>query len=291
MTRAALEIPYRQTQEDTAHYQSYYDARYATWWFYMGAWPRPCFSPRLLREARRFQMDLVTDIDRGDGPPVKYVVLASRVPGVFNLGGDLDLFQRLIDAGDEEGLRAYALACLDIMYPFATGLERGVTTLSLVQGDALGGGFESALSAQVLIAERSARMGLPEILFNLFPGMGAASLLSRKLDPARAEALIRSGKVFSAEELYAMGVVDRLVDDGQGERAVYDYIRDEERHGNGYRALRQAMSRVNPLTYGELVDIAEIWVQAALRLERRDLRMMQRLVSKQNGRSRQATAI
>jgi DSF synthase len=44
-----------------------------------------------------------------------------------------------------------------------------MTTISLVQGDALGGGFEAALTSDVIIAEESAQMGLPEILFNLFP--------------------------------------------------------------------------------------------------------------------------
>ena len=50
----------------------------------------------------------------------------------------------------------------------------------------LGGGFEAALSSQVLIAERSARFGFPEIMFNLFPGMGAYSLISRRIGGKRA---------------------------------------------------------------------------------------------------------
>jgi DSF synthase len=59
------------------------------------------------------------------------------------------------------------------MYENIIHLDRDVTTIALVQGDALGGGFETALSSNVLIAERSAKLGFPEILFNLFPGMGA----------------------------------------------------------------------------------------------------------------------
>ena len=47
------------------------------------------------------------------------------------------------------------------------------TTISLVQGDALGGGFEAALCGDIIIAEKQARFGFPEVLFNLFPGMGA----------------------------------------------------------------------------------------------------------------------
>jgi len=54
----------------------------------------------------------------------------------------------------------------------ANNLFLPLTTISLAQGDALGGGFEAALSCSVIIAERRARFGFPEVMFNLFPGMG-----------------------------------------------------------------------------------------------------------------------
>jgi len=102
-----------------------------------------------------------------------------------------------------------------------------------------------------------------------------------------------SGKIYSAEELYEMGVVDVvdvLAEDLQGEMAVYDYVSKEDRSANGYRALRAAKDRINGVSYKELIDIAEIWVDAALRLESRDLRMMGRLVARQTGRGRNVSA-
>lgn len=69
------------------------------------------------------------------------------------------------------------------MFHFDTDL----TTVSLIQGDALGGGFEASLSSNLIIAERGVKMGLPEVIFNLFPGMGAYSILSRKVGAATAE--------------------------------------------------------------------------------------------------------
>ena len=50
-----------------------------------------------------------------------------------------------------------------------------LTKIVLVQGDALGGGFECALASDVIVAEESAQMGLPEILFNLFPAWARAA--------------------------------------------------------------------------------------------------------------------
>lgn len=277
-------------KQDTRFTQvsTFYDERYQLMWCYMHATPCPCFTPALLDELLRFRDDLVTEIDSGHGRDIRYMVLASEVPGVFNLGGQLDLFRGLIESKDREGLHRYARTCIDVLYANLTNFNRNVTTLSLVQGDALGGGFEGALSSDVLVAERSARMGLPEILFNLFPGMGAYSLLSRKLDSVRAERLILSGRICTAEELYEMGVVDVLAEDLQGETAVYDYIKKENRAANGYRALRAAKNRTNPITYQELTDVAEIWVDAALRLEGRDLRMMERLIARQGGKGREA---
>jgi DSF synthase len=151
-----------------------------------------------------------------------------------------------------------------------------------VQGDALGGGFETALSSDILIAEKGVRMGFPEVLFNLFPGMGGYSLLSRRIGPARAEQMILSGNVYDAEELHKMGLVDILVDQGDGEVAVYDYIKRENRARSGFRALRRVRDCCNPITFDELLQVVEIWVDAALRLEKRDLRMMERLVARQH---------
>jgi DSF synthase len=119
-------------------------------------------------------------------------------------------------------------------------------------------------------------------LFNLFPGMGALSFLSRKIGMRAAEAMVRSGRVYTATELYEMGIVDVLAEDGQGEKALYDWIRKNHRSLNSFQAIQRAKQRVNPLTLDELYDITEIWVDAALRLSERDLKIMERLVRAQN---------
>ncbi len=250
-------------------------------WYAMHAQPRPCFSPGLLADIAAFQ-DRVEALVRDGQMDISYLVLHSRVPGVFNLGGDLNLFRQHIEAGDRAGLRTYAKACIDVLYANAVHLHLPITTISLVQGSALGGGFEAALSSSVIIAEKGAEMGLPEILFNLFPGMGAYSLLSRKLDARRAEALITAGRLYTAEELFEMGVVDVLAEPGEGEAAVDRYIKLHQRAANGRRAIAQVREYLNPLTYEELIDIAEIWVDAALNLTPRDLRLMGKLVGAQN---------
>jgi DSF synthase len=212
-----------------------------------------------------------------------YLVLASDVPGIFNLGGDLSVFADLIRTKARDQLLSYAKLCVNNVWTFYN-MQAPVTTISLVQGQAMGGGFEAALAAHVMVAEKSAVMGLPEVLFNLFPGMGALSFLSRKIGMPAAEKMVRSGKIYTGEELYQMGVVDVLAEDGLGEYALNNWVKKNHRSLNSFQAINRAKQRVNPLTIEELYEITEIWVDAALRLDERNLKVMERLVRAQNSK-------
>ena len=177
----------------------------------------------------------------------------------------------------------YGKACIDAIYPIMTNFNMPIVTISLVRGDALGGGFEIALSSDVIIAERSTQMGFPEILFNLFPGMGAYQLLLQRLYPKDAEKMITNGKIYRADDLYDMGIVDLLVEDGEGEEAVYSYIHSREKHWNGYMAMQEAKQKINPINYDVLMDVCcNIWVEAAMNLTAKDLRVIERFVKAQN---------
>jgi DSF synthase len=111
--------------------------------------------------------------------------------------------------------------------------------------------------------------------------MGAYSLLARRMGMRAAEELILSGKVLPAAKLHEMGVVDVLAKDGEGEAAVTEWIMKNERRRNGMQAVFAARQLVHPVTREELDAITETWVDAALRLEDRDLKMMSRIVRAQ----------
>lgn len=278
-----LRLPYGKTG---SQYVTEFDPATRTVWGYFQPKGTPCFSLGLLKDIRRHDEALAANGGKveigGEMCKAHHYVLASRTPRVFNLGGDLALFVLLIKARDRDALAHYARLCIDNMYPRIRNFScPTLTTISLVQGDALGGGFESALSSDVIVAEESAQMGLPEILFNLFPGMGACSLLSRRIGLRAAEDLILSGKILSAAQLHEMGVVDVLAKDGEGESAVTQWIMHNDRRRNGMQAVFAARQHVHPVTREELDAITETWVDAALRLEDRDLKMMSRIVRAQ----------
>jgi DSF synthase len=277
-------IPYGKTN---SQYETEFEPATGTVWGYFN--PRegtPCYSLGLLRDILDHDQELVAnrghvDVD-GVLHAVNYYVTASRIRGVFNVGGDLALFSMLIKAQDRDALAQYAKLCIDNIYPRTQSFfSPTLTKIVLVQGDALGGGFECALASDVIIAEESAQMGLPEILFNLFPGMGACSLLARRIGTRAAEELILSGKVLPATELHRMGVVDAIATDGQGETAVRNWIAKNAKRRNGMQAVFRARQFIHPVTREELDGIVGLWVDAALRLGERDLKMMNRLVRAQ----------
>jgi DSF synthase len=277
-------IPYGKAD---SQYQTEFEPATGTLWGYFN--PKdgtPCYSLGLLNDILEHDQQLVANRCHIDveGVPyaVNHYVTASRIPGVFNVGGDLALFAMLIKARDRSALAHYAKLCIDNIYPRTQSFfSPTLTKIVLVQGDALGGGFECALASDVIVAEESAQMGLPEILFNLFPGMGACSLLARRIGIRAAEELILSGKVLPATEMHKLGIVDVLATDGQGETAVRNWIAKNAKRRNGMQAVFRARQFIHPIKREELDGIVDLWVDAALRLSERDLRMMNRLVRAQ----------
>jgi DSF synthase len=268
-----------------------FEADQGALWCLVNHIERPCFTERLLGQIRALQTRLrhgLAHAALADAMPMRTMVWGSAFPGIWNLGGDLALFTRLIRSGDEEQLRHYAYTCVDAVYQNLTKMGLPILTIALVQGDALGGGFEQALTNDVIIAERNSRMGLPEVLFNLFPGMGAYSLLCRRLDAVRAQKLILSGRLYEAEELEDMGLVDLVVDQGEGPMAVRDYLERNRRRHATLMALSRVRQRCQPVTYEELIDVTDVWVETALGLDEADLRRMEHLVRAQHRRHARA---
>ncbi|MGD2171129.1 MAG: crotonase/enoyl-CoA hydratase family protein [Gammaproteobacteria bacterium] len=272
----------QQALADPSQLKTYYDSKNKIGWFLMKGQPRPSFTLRLLDDINDYLDSVKQEMIDSDGEKYDYLVVGSDVEGVFNLGGDLELFAQYIDTKNRQGLLDYAIKCIDILYRNMFHYDLDLTTISLIQGDALGGGFEAALSSNLIVAERGVKMGLPEVLFNLFPGMGAYSLLSRKIGFDAAEKMILSGRIFSAEQLYEMGVIDILAEKGEGEVAIYRYIKNASKASNTFRAMQKLKDICNQVSYKELEDIATVWADSALQLTSKDLRMMERLVRRQN---------
>ncbi|MFK3711288.1 MULTISPECIES: crotonase/enoyl-CoA hydratase family protein [Leclercia] len=256
---------------------AYYEEERRTVWMMLRAQPRPCFNHALIEEIMNLSW-----LVRQSGFEVDFWVTGSLVPDMYNTGGDLRFFVECIENGRREALRAYARACVDCVHAASRGFDTGAITLSMVEGSALGGGFEAALAHHFLLAQRDARMGFPEIAFNLFPGMGGYSLVARRSGMKLAEELIYKGESHTAEWYQQQGLVDVLFEPGQGYVAIRTFIDTLQPKMNGVRAMLRARQRVLQLPRSELMDITEDWVDAAFCLQAKDVAYMQRLVQLQD---------
>lgn len=245
---------------------------------------RPCCRKDMLDEMWSYMSAITRGPAQRHSGQLRHFVLASDAPA-YNLGGDLDLFTRLIREGNRDLLLTYAQRCVEGVHHLHTGFGGDVRSIALIQGDALGGGLEMALACHTIVAEEGCGMGLPEVLFGLFPGMGAYSFLCRRVAPQLAEKIILDGRIYSAEEMHAMGVVDVLVRKGEGRGAVEEMIRQQQRLPQSYLAMNAARNLAQAVSYDELLEITKVWVDSALALGDRSLRTMDRLIKAQTRRA------
>ncbi|UNS98655.1 enoyl-CoA hydratase-related protein [Streptomyces tubbatahanensis] len=139
---------------------------------------------------------------------VRATVLTSTHERAFCVGADLKERNALSDAE------------LGAQRPYTSAAYRGVLelpmpTLAAVHGYALGGGYELALSCDLIVADPSAVVGLPEVSVGVVPGGGGTQLLPRRVGAARATELIFSARRVAAEEAHALGLVDQLAEAGE----------------------------------------------------------------------------
>lgn len=237
---------------------------------------RPCFNIALLEELEAAQQLL-----KSNNLEPTHLLVMSNSKGVFSFGGDLQLFTRLIRTKDLAGLSRYMKLCIDVL--MSTTYLYKLEKVAVVQGIAFGGGFEAALSCSTIIAERSAQFGFPERLFNLFPGMGAYSFLIRRVSPAIAKRIIScTERKYTAQEMYDLGIVDQIVEDGTGREAAMEYVARHHRYQNAYNAIREVTDLYHKVDFDELYKVGEKWVKAALQLGDRDLRKMEMIAKGQD---------
>ncbi len=148
-------------------------------------------------------------------PSVRAVVVASSAPKAFCVGADLKERNRFRDA-DLMAQRPWFRSA------FAGVLDLPVPTIAAVHGFALGGGFEFALSCDLIVCDETAVLGLPEVTVGVIPGGGGTQLLSRRVGLARAADLIFTGRRVGIDEATRLGIVDRRVPAGQDRAAAVE---------------------------------------------------------------------
>lgn len=142
----------------------------------------------------------------GSDPEIKAVVLSSAHPKVFSAGADLASLSQGVEVYDTDGPNAsWGLAG-------CTSRTPAVPVIAAVDGAALGGGFEIALAADILVASSAANFGLPEVQVGLIAAAGGAVRLPRQLPVKVAMDMLLTGERLNAERAHALGLVSRLTE-------------------------------------------------------------------------------
>jgi len=186
--------------------------------------------------------------NRGD---LQGVIIQSAKPCIFVAGADLREIAKLpID--DPEPTRALVrrgrevLAALEAL-PFPT--------MAVIEGAALGGGFELALACDFRLAGTNPKLkvGLPEVKLGLIPGWGGTQRPARIVGLSKAARLVCTGETHSAESARALGIIDEIVDSQQTDAAAVKRIQelDKTKKWPDLRALKSG-------TVSELADLAEV---------------------------------
>jgi DSF synthase len=270
---------YRLEQHEYSQLKTHHDKKNKIGWLYMNGMPRPYFTPQLLNDIAHYHQQIQHEMEISEQSQYDYLIFASDESNIFSLGKDLELIYQLIKQQNREQLSLYAKNCISLIHQHLTHLNSDLTTVSLVQGDALSSGFEFALSTDIIIAERGSKFGFPEVLYNSFPSM---PLLNRRVSIEVAENIMLSGQLFTAEALYEMGIIDILAEKGQGELELFKLIKGQNQEAKQQLVLRKVKDACNPISYQELYRVSEIWVETLLKSSSKDLRMMQRFIMRQS---------
>lgn len=244
------------------------DEEYKILWVGIDLQDKLCYSISFLDNLTHVKELIVYLIKKEN---IKYVCAYSLNKGVWNLGGDLEYFVSCIRNNNKKALKEYAYKCIDLVYNYNSNYEMDVISACIVQGNAYGGGFESALSGNYIIAEESARFSFPEVIFGTFPGMGAYSFLTKKVGFNKANEIINSNKTYTSKEIFDLGIIDKVCDDGMGVAQMnMDIIKGKltEINNNPFKNI------CNKVSKQELLDVVDVWIEKAFNLSDSNLNRM-----------------
>lgn len=177
-------------------------------------------------------------------PHVRVVMVTSTSARAFCAGADLRERASFTDS-DLMAHRPVARAA------YSGVLNLPIPAIAVVEGFALGGGLEIALSCDLIIAGSAAVVGLPEVSLGLIPGGGGTQLLTRRIGWSRAAGMIFTGRRMSATEAAGLGVIDEVVTAGAAlGRGLELATQIAENSPVGLRQAKRAMR------FGSDVDLA-----------------------------------
>lgn len=175
------------------------------------------------------------------------VILYSTVRRGFSAGADLRaLYEGLLNVDEsEQGERIEAfIHRIHALFDLIDQLP--VTTIAAVHGVCFGGGFELALTADIIVAERTARFAFPELRLGLIPGFGGIPRLERDVGGAVVRDLLLTGRSYNAAKAVSVGLASQQVGRGEGLEVARAIARQATRFEPTVQAQGKAFCKTLP---------------------------------------------
>lgn len=192
------------------------------------------------------------------------LIVRSGLPSGFSAGADLrELYAELSARPEKE----HEAALREFIHRIHRVMDRldmlPLTTIGVINGVCFGGGFELALTCDILIAEKNARFAFPELRLGIIPGFGGIPRLRREAPNGVVRDLLLTGRSINAKKAHNVGLVSQVVPVGEGRRAAQATAKQATKFDR--EAARTCKAFIKPLPVEELAKEREHFVRLASR--------------------------
>jgi enoyl-CoA hydratase/carnithine racemase len=200
------------------------------------------------------------DLERG-----RALIIHSSIAGGFCAGADLrEFYAGFMAIPDLERRSAEVSAFVDRIHQVMNRFDAlPLTTIGAIHGVCFGGGFELALTCDLLIADKTARFCFPELRLGLLPGFGGIPRLKRDVGNAVVRDLLLTGRSLNAKKAQSIGLVSQMVAQGKHLDAARSTARQATRFDPD--AARTTKAFMKPIPYAELEAEKQHFKRLALR--------------------------
>ena len=210
----------------------------------------PCneIGSMALAELERF-----ADALQKSGPEVQALILYSRLASGFCAGADLrELFRGIQPLNAEDRSNRVRDFLLRIHHVFNVIDSAPITTIAAVHGVVFGGGFELALTCDMIVADRTSRFCFPELRLGLVPGFGGIPRMKRDIGNALVRDLLLTGRSINANKAAAAGLVSQVVASGEAFQVARSVALQATKFDR--QAAQVAKEFIKPIPYAELQE-------------------------------------
>lgn len=256
-----------------------YDEHYQSLWCFINSDEQAVMSNKLLQRIRLLQ-DKIAELhlQKPQYAP-RYIVWASAHGRNFSLGLDLNYIISLVEQKNAKLLQTYLMAYFDAWYLNLINFELPIISIALLHGKAYGSGFEMGLASNFIIASHDARCGFPEIKYNLMPNISAMNILTHNVHHSEIDALVLAGKVYSASYLHQLGLIDLVTERDKLYQEAVNFIAKSHKKHATYHTMYKLTTRKNLVTYDELNEFCELWMQSMLNLSHSEICQLKRVLN------------